>query len=456
MQKISNIPDSKNETLQRNRGIIVGFDPGLTAGIAIMDLKGNILSVKSFKEISRAEIIYHIINYGKTVLVSTDVYPPPKMVKKLATALNAKIHHPTRDMSVGSKIEMVESYLSEKSSLERSKVVSSELVPQDAHQRDALAASIRTYKSYHKKLDQIESRSLEINLSSEDEDLVKRMVIGGTAISSAIRLVQEMHEEADETDITGDPEEIIDTNPNVDFETVSKLKNRIRIQENQINNLKSKNSSLEDRIKDYGIDVVRLKEKMSKLQYEYTQNILLDKELHSKISLIKKLQEKYAQEKALRIELEENLNSLRNIQRIKPTENAIPVKIIESFTKDGIMAACEYWKIKRGDVVLLESSEGGGSQTAALLINMGVKAVLIRDKISHRALEEFEKNMVPLLQADNMELKMIDQFAIVNSRKLEELIHRWKEEMEDKRIKEINQVILKAFDEYRARRKRLN
>jgi len=119
------------------------------------------------------------------------------------------------------------------------------------------------------------------------------------------------------------------------------------------------------------------------------------------------------------MELEENLDSLRNIQRIKPTENAIPVKIIETFTRDGIMAACEYWKIKRGDVVLLESSEGGGSQTAALLIKMGVKAVLIRDKISHHALEEFEKNMVPLLQADNMELKMIDQFAIVNALKLE-------------------------------------
>lgn len=418
-----------------------------------MDLKGNILSVKSFKEISRAEIIYHIISYGKTVLISTDVYPPPKMVKKLATTLNAKIHHPTRDMSVGSKIDLVESYLGEKSRLDRSKVVSSELVPQDAHQRDALAASIRTYKSYQKKLDQIESRGLEINLSSEDEDLVKRMVIGGTAISSAIRLVQEMYKE-DETDITGDPEEVIDDNLSVDSETVSKLKNRVRVQENQINNLKSKNDSLEDRIMDYEIEVAKLKEKMGRLQYEYTQNILLDKELHSKISLIKKLQDKYAEEKALRIELEENLSSLRNIQRIKPTENAIPVKIIESFTRDGIMAACEYWKIKQGDVVLLESSEGGGSQTASLLIKMGVKAVLIRDKISHHALEEFEKNMVPLLQADNMELKMIDQFAIVNAMKLEEEILRWREEVEDKRIKESNQEILKAFDEYRARRKR--
>ena len=353
------------------------------------------------------------------------------MVKKLATALNAKIHHPDRDMSVGSKIELVESYLDEKfnverSNLERSKVVSSELVPQDAHQRDALAASIRTYKSYQKKLEYIESRSLEANLSSDDEELVKRMVIEGKNISNAVRMVQEMKEGEYETDIADD-EEVMDETPNINSETVTKLRNRIKIQENQIKNLKNRNNTLDSRMKGYEMEVAKLKEKIVKLQYEYTQNILLDKELHSKTSLIKKLEDKYNQEKALRTKLEENLHSLENIQRIKPTENALPVKIIESFTRDGIVAACEYWKIKKGDVVLLESSEGGGSQTAALLIKMGVKAVFIRDKISHQAQEEFERNMVPLLQADGMELKMIDQFAIVNTERMEEEIHRWKE-----------------------------
>jgi len=382
------------------------------------------------------------------------------MVKKLATALNAKIHHPDRDMSVGSKIELVESYLDEKfnverSNLERSKVVSSELVPQDAHQRDALAASIRTYKSYQKKLEYIESRSLEANLSSDDEELVKRMVIEGKNISNAVRMVQEMKEGEYETDIADD-EEVMDETPNINSETVPKLRNRIKIQENQIKNLKNRNNTLDSRMKGYEMEVAKLKEKIVKLQYEYTQNILLDKELHSKTSLIKKLEDKYNQEKALRTKIEENLHSLENIQRIKPTENALPVKIIESFTRDGIVAACEYWKIKKGDVVLLESSEGGGSQTAALLIKMGVKAVFIRDKISHQAQEEFERNMVPLLQADGMELKMIDQFAIVNTERMEEEIHRWKEKVEDKRIKESNQEIIKVFDEYRARRKRSN
>lgn len=376
------------------------------------------------------------------------------MVKKLATALNARLHHPDKDMSVGSKIELVESYLGENSNLERSKVVFSQLVPQDAHQRDALAASIRTYKNYQKKLDQIESRSLDLNLNHGEIDQIKRMVIEGTAISKAIRRVQEMQGPVDEE--INMPEDL--ANDKVDSplndNSILKLKNKVKNQATQINNLINKNTSLEEKIEDYQREIDKLNDKIDKLHFDYTQGILEQKELLSKISLIKKLQDKYNQEMELRIKLEKNLDSLRNIQMINPTENAIPIKIVESFTRDGINEACEYWKIKRGDVVLLKSSEGGGSQTASLLINMGVKAVLIPDKISHNAREEFEKNLVPLLQSDDMELEMIDQFAIINALKLEKEIEKWKEKTENKRIEENNQEILKVFDEYRARRKR--
>ena len=59
----------------------MGLDPGMTVGVAILDLSGEILDVNSFKEVSRAYITRHIINYGKTVLVATDVHNPPKLEK---------------------------------------------------------------------------------------------------------------------------------------------------------------------------------------------------------------------------------------------------------------------------------------------------------------------------------------------------------------------------------------
>ena len=423
-----------------------------------MDLQGKIISVKSFKEISRAEIINYIISYGKTVLISTDVYPPPKMVKKLASILNAKIHPPDKDMSVGSKIDLVESYIGEKL-LDRSKVIITDELPQNAHERDALAAAIRTFKKYQTKLMHAEHRSQNAGLPPEQIEEIKIMFIEGKAISSAIQSVVEMNHILEENnEISG---ESCDTNSREESSTnsssdmISKFKQKVKIQERQIRNLKTKNNILNREVKDYKRDLANLNHKIDKLHRQYTNDILYRKEIASKINLIKKLQVKYDQEKSLRMELEENLKSMRDIQTINPSENVIPVKIIETFTREGILKACEYWKIKKDDLVLLKNSEGGGSQTASQLINMGVKAVLTMDKVSHYAEEEFERNMVPLLKADQLDLKIIDQFAIVSTENLQSELGKWNVKIENKIHKENTQEILNVIYEYRAKRRRL-
>ncbi|WP_431061653.1 DUF460 domain-containing protein [Methanobacterium sp.] len=441
-------PESKTE--ERNqKWIIVGFDPGLTVGIAILDLSGNVISTISCKEISRAEIIRHIIKHGKAVLVATDVYPPPKMVKKLATTLNSKIYSPSKTFTVSSKTELVDSYLSEISSSES---------PSNAHERDALAAAIKTYKHYQKKLSQIEKRTQKLDLTSEEEDEVKSMVIRGQPVSKAIDEILKVPESADlETqivEIENDIDSIDEEKLKKIEESARKLKQKIKSQQNQIKYLNRKNKGLKKEIKKYKDKNTALQNKIDKLHYDYSKDILSKKEITSKVSIIKGLQEKYTAEKERREKLEENLHSIKNIRVLELSKEAVPVKIIESFTKEGIRAACEYWKIKKGDIVLLSSSEGGGSQTASLLIKTGIKAVIVADKMSHPAEEEFEKNEIPIIDADKIDLKMIDEFAVVNRDVLERKIEDWKVKTEDKRKKEKEDKLLEVIDEYRAQRKR--
>lgn len=427
----------------------MGFDPGLTVGIAILDLSGNIISTISCKEISRADIIKHIIKHGKTVLVATDVYPPPKMVKKLATTLNSKIYSPSKTFTVSSKTELVDSYLNEISSSES---------PNNAHERDALAAAIKTYKHYQKKLSQIKKRTQKLGLTAEEEDEVKSMVIKGQPVSKAIDEILKVPESADlETqivEIENDIDSIDEEKLKKIEEAARKLKQKIKSQQNQIKYLNRKNKGLKKEIRKYKDKNTALQNKIDKLHYDYSKDILSKKEITSKVSIIKGLQEKYTAEKECREKLEENLRSIKNIRVLELSKEAIPVKIIESFTKEGIRAACEYWKIKKGDVVLLSSSEGGGSQTALLLIKTGIKAVIVADKMSHPAEEEFEKNEIPIIDADKIDLKMIDEFAVVNRDVLERKIEDWKVETEDKRKKKEEDKLLEVIDEYRAQRKR--
>ena len=474
----------KTERIHKShRPIIVGFDPGLTVGIAILDLKGNLISLASFKEIRRSEIVSHIIDYGITVLVATDVYPPPKTVKKLASTLNSKIWSPYKSMSVESKIYIVDSFLQDISG------DSIHEIPQNAHERDALAAAVKTYRDHLNKFRQIEKRSEKAELSPYEVETVKKRVINGTSISNAIEQIFEDRKNADsdylntqktdkskiekknlskleikyksleESDID---EHILNVSDgteeskklNAESVTVSKLKNKLKSQKRYIDNLKQKNLLLEDEVRNYQAEISKLQSKVDKLHYEYTKKILQKRELASKIATIKRLQEKFSSERAKRSELEQKLRSKKDIKALEISENVVPVKIIESFTKEGIREACDRWKIKGDDVVLLKNSEGGGSQTALMITNLGVRAVITMDKISDPAENIFEENLVPLIPAGSIEMNIMPDFAIVNSKTLETEIDKWTEYIKNQRKKEDKKKLLELVDEYRAQRRR--
>lgn len=475
-------PHGQNPSLKTQRGIIVGLDPGMTVGLAILNLSGEILDVNSFKEASRADITRHIINYGKTVIVATDVHNPPKMVKKMASSLNSRIFSPYRDLAVSVKNELVDDYLypqDQRLPIRRSRF-NNNLIPQNAHERDALAAAIQAYKKYQKKLEQIERRTQSLELSSKMADDVKIMVINEIPITKAINILLEKmnppihpaakshhNDNSSKTSLNGVKNRIKDYGEDKKFQDtlkeghtsetspeISKLQNRLKSQEKQIRNLQNRNSILEDDIGQYQDEIFQLENRIQRLQYQYSQNILQQKEITKKNAIIKGIQEKYNHEKALRRDLEDQLESIKRIRAMELSREASPVKIIYSFSRDGIREVASSKNIKGGDVVLLQSSKGGGSHTASLLIELGVKAVITTDKMSHQAKEAFEKNMIPLLEADKIDLKMADDFAVIMNKELNREIDKWTKNQEEKKKKEDRNKLLKIMDDYKAQRKR--
>lgn len=452
--------DWKNDSSNPNSWLIVGFDPGLTSAVAIMNLKGCIKSLKSFKEVHRSKIINEIIRHGRVVLVATDVYPPPKMVKKLASTLNSKIYSPPKVLTVESKNELVYEFINERKF---------NTFPENAHQRDALAAAIKTYKHYEKKFNQIEKRGAEKKINSTQIDEIKNLVIKGTPITKAINLFLDDFTDESSSGAAFEKQKFHSDKNDLDLskryekqeETILKLKKRLKSQEkhiktqrNIIKNAKDKNKILKTKIQIQKLENAKLKKRLKKLNIEYSSGVLENKEILSKIKTIKSLNAKYNHEKKLRKELEENLHVMGKIKDMELSGKFLPVKIIKSFTREGINQACEYWRIKRGDVILLACSEGGGSQTANLIVKMGVKAVLINDSMSHQASEVLEKSNIPVLFSDKMDLKQVDEFAIIKSKALNSEIKKWKNNINKQREKEEKQKLLNVIEEYKAQRKR--
>lgn len=148
--------------------LIVGLDPGITTGYAVLNLKGEIIKLKSSKRLTLSNVIDEIIEVGKVLIVGTDVKYTPNYIEKFASKFGAKVIHPDDDMKVGFKTRLTENY----------KV-------NDSHQRDSLAAALNAYKEICPLLRRV-SEGLKKEGKEHLYNQVIELVIRGLSISDAI------------------------------------------------------------------------------------------------------------------------------------------------------------------------------------------------------------------------------------------------------------------------------
>lgn len=233
---------------EKRRKIIVGIDPGIETGIALIDLSLNILLLESSKNLDKIEIVNKIYSHGLPVLVAVDTNPPPENAKKLASILGAPLYVPSESLSTEVKDRLIEW-------LKKRKLA--DILISTSHERDALAAAIKAYKSYEKKLVELERKLLELDLDV-DLDELKSMVLKGKNISEVIEYAIEKHLENLE-------------NPIEDYSTTS-LGNNLKKQKleygEKIKNLQSKLLELEKENEGLKLRLRELENKINELAFE--------------------------------------------------------------------------------------------------------------------------------------------------------------------------------------------
>ncbi|MCL2116319.1 MAG: DUF460 domain-containing protein [Methanobrevibacter sp.] len=494
------------DSLSKNykTSIIVGFDPGLNVGIAILDLNGKLLFLNSFKEISKSEIINIIIKYGKAVLIATDVKQIPKAVKKLASSLNSKIHSPKNDVQVSYKNKIVDEYLKKNNNFnfesnykfENNQNITTEediySTNFDAHGRDSLFAAIFAYKNYENKLNQLEKKFFDVknNIAElkdnynynfhEKLDQAKTLLINEVPISIAIDSVlkDEFNSETSNRIKLNDIKEVLiekneyknidnlneNFSENLDYSNIDKVnklniiiksqEKTIKNQNKLIKNLNSKNKELNKSIDEANQDIIKLKNELKDLNIKYSKNLLKEKTIASKVQLLKIIQEKYLEEKEIRKSLEDKLNFRASFDDFIKSDNSTPIKIVDFFTRESINNTSKLLEIKKDDVILLNSPEGGGSQTAKILADFGIKAILTYGTIPQQAEEIFEEENIPIILANDLKIRFFENFAVINTKILTNEIEKWKENQRNNMIKKAQNELLGVIGDYKAKRKR--
>lgn len=156
------------------KNLIVGVDPGMTTGVAVLDLKGGVVALFSKRLLGRSQLTRMLSELGRPAIVATDVQPPPSYVRKLATSLGTVLFVPPRPLS-----------LEEKRRLAAEAADFSGTRARDSHQRDALAAAYKAFLSFKEKFEEVEREAERRGLPVPLEE-AKLLVVRGEPVANAV------------------------------------------------------------------------------------------------------------------------------------------------------------------------------------------------------------------------------------------------------------------------------
>ncbi|PVU71896.1 DUF460 domain-containing protein [Vulcanisaeta sp. SCGC AB-777_J10] len=157
----------------KDRKLIVGIDPGIVTGLAILDMNGNVLTLHSGKNLSRRHVLRIVYQYGTPILVAVDTAKPSDYAKKLAAMIGAVLYYPDKDLSISEKSEIAVKVSREQG-----------IVVKDPHMRDALAAAYKSFIQLKPKLDRVEDEVRRSITRVIDE--AKALVVKGMPIKQAV------------------------------------------------------------------------------------------------------------------------------------------------------------------------------------------------------------------------------------------------------------------------------
>lgn len=112
------------------------------------------------------------MEFGNPVVIASDVNPASKFVEKIAASLGSKIFYPEFSMSRKEKGKIVKDYEEEIKS---------------AHEKDALAASLKAFKNYHELILKVKAAA-----GSDFEKVLRNIIINEKTenISDVVKKIQ--------------------------------------------------------------------------------------------------------------------------------------------------------------------------------------------------------------------------------------------------------------------------
>lgn len=403
--------------------IIVGVDPGTTTAVAILDLNGRLLEVTSSRVSSIPDIIEHISEKGRPVVIATDVVPPPGAVEKIKRAFKAVLFTPNERIPVEEKVRLAKP-----------------LGYGNDHERDALAAAVKAFNTYKNKFAQIDKKTP----SHLSED-VKALAIEGKPIDVALDMLKAPPARERPKDIVA-----VEAEPDAKLE---ELRARLKRKDEQVEHLRSYMNDLRHELKHLDLKVSSQDRVIRGLKSKGIDDVRRTREITIRDSEIARLKKETSDLRRRNSELQSCMDRLKHIRALEFKGDKAPVKVIENLSKEAVLNCDKKFGIKAGDVIFVRDA-GGGVEAASMLVDRSIKALIRGTPMSHLAEEKFLTAKVPVLSRDDVPLKFVDGYAVLDPGRLESAIEKWKAYAADVEKRGREEKLLGIIDEYKAKRAR--
>lgn len=210
--------------MEEKKLLIVGIDPGITTGYAILDIDGNFIHSNSSKQLDLNILISEIVSFGKIVLVGTDKSKVPNLVGAFATKFGATVLSPRNDLTIEEKRAMTKNFQLK-----------------DEHQSDALSSALSAYRQAKPLLDRIDRFAFESEKEGIKSKLKEMVITKRMSIKNAVAMIEKKEEEGRTA-----AKAVVGENPKkMDFQ---KLYGKLRRYESEIKILRKYNSKLREEI----------------------------------------------------------------------------------------------------------------------------------------------------------------------------------------------------------------
>lgn len=420
-------PLRNEEAIKERKSLIVGIDPGITVGIAAIDLDGRIVALHSERNMPVGEVFRFISELGHPVIVATDVSPAPGFVEKIARSFKAQLFVPRESLRVEEKNELLRDL---------------GITVDDDHQRDALAAAYKAYLRIKPKLEHIEARLREAGLSKKSDE-VKALVIAGYNLGEAMQRVTLRERRKEEEREEPEVEKSFDAEPYL---------RRIRELERRIELLERENEELREIIKEQRKTIGKLERKIADYDEEVRRKVLRERELEAKVKRIEVLEKQLREAKAVIERLSRDLAQVKRMNVIEVRGSAVPLKVLRVLSWGELERIEREVGLRKGDVLFVINPAGAGKAIAEELVEKGIRAIITEKPLPEVVKEVLREAHLPFFTSEELDVKRVDEFAVVEretlEKAIEELLARWEEEDREREAEKL----LRLVEEYRIER----